>query len=130
MGYELISEAMGETLRLSSREWEMLRALAAQPAGWEPEEDRDYSRGSIPAEEALEMAESVKLSLQYLWREPSLEQAGVAQTVPELLNSLGYVEGDPFTFFGDVDRRRKVETFIRLASAGVLEIFPQYSVEG
>jgi len=28
MGYQLISEATGETLLLSSREWEMLRKLA------------------------------------------------------------------------------------------------------
>src|SRR5215216_7848036 len=112
MEYELISQATGETLRLTAREWEMLRRLAAQPAGWEPNEQRNYTQGSISAEEALEMAESVEISKPYLRRERSVEQALEAETPEELRESLGH--NDPFTFFGADDaRRRKVEDFIR-----------------
>jgi len=129
MEYKLTSETTVETLPLSAREWEMIRKLAAQPAGWEPRGDRDYTRGRVPAEEALEMAESVKLSRQYLRRERPVEQAEEAWTVPELKKSLGYVEGDPFTFLGDTDRRRKVDAFVSLASAGGFEVLPGRSRE-
>jgi hypothetical protein len=124
MEYELISQATGETLHLTAREWEMLRKLAAQPAGWKPNGEREYTRGSISAEEALEMAESVKRSQSQLGRGRSEEQALVAETVEELRESLGYVEEDPLTFFGDAARRRKVEDFVRLASAGGFEVRP------
>jgi len=102
----------------------MPRKLAAQRAGWEPNEQRDYTRGSISAEEALEMTDSVRLSLPYLERTPSVTEALEAQTVEELQESLEYVEGDPFTYFGDDVRRRKVEDFVRLASAGGFEVRP------
>jgi len=61
MEYELISEAAGETLPLTAREWEMLRKLAGLPAGWIPNEERDYTQDRISAEEALEMAAPVCL---------------------------------------------------------------------
>src|SRR5215210_1585015 len=80
--------------------------------------------GSIVLANAVEMAESVKLSRQYLRRERPVEQAEEAWTVPELKKSLGYVEGDPFTFLGDTDRRRKVDAFVSLASAGGFEVLP------
>ncbi len=125
MIYTLIKSVMtDETLTLTSREWEMLRKLAAEPPGWKPQEDRDYTRGRISSEEAANMAESVKGQLAYLWRESPDAQAGEVHTLFELRNSLGYVEGDPHTFFGDLDRRRKVEVFVLLASAGAIEVLP------
>ena len=122
MEYTLSSEATRQTLPLNAQEWEMLRKLAAQPAGWKPNEERDYTQGSISAEETLEMAESVRLSLPSLGKAFSTTQALEAETLEELQESLGYVEGDPFTYFGDDARRRKVEAFVRLASAGGLEV--------
>ena len=125
MGYMLISEPTDETLSLSSREWEMLRILAAFPSGWEPQEDRDYTRGRISPKEASEMAESLKGLLPYLSREAPEERPEEPRTVAELRNSLGYIEGDPLTFFGDVDRRHKVEGFVQLASVGAFEVLPR-----
>jgi hypothetical protein len=125
MSHTLIkSEIADEALTLTSREWEMLRKLAAEPPGWKPQEDRDYTRGCISSEEAANMAESVKGQLAYLWRERPDAPSEEVHTLFELRDSLGYVEGDPHTFFGDVDRRRKVEEFIRLASAGAFEVLP------
>jgi len=129
MGYVLTSQATGETLPLSAREWEMIRALAAQPPGWDPKGDRDYTGGRIPTDEASVMAESVKGQLRYLSRAHSVEQAGEARTVPELRESLGHVQGDSRTFFGDDARRRKGEDFVRLASAGAFEVLPRRSEE-
>jgi len=131
MYYELVSQATHETLKLSSREWEMLRKLAAEPPGWKSQEDRDYTRGCISSEEAADMAESVKGQLAYLWRERPDAPAEEVHTLFELRDSLGYVEGDPHTFFGDLDRRRKVEAFVLLASAGAFEVLPRpYDEEG
>ena len=124
MDYQLVSEATGDTVHLSSREWEMLRELARQPAGWKPKEDKDYTRGTIPAEEAAVMAHSVEVSFPHLRRERDVEKAREARTLQELEESLGYIEGDPLTFFGDDARRRKVEVFIKLASVGALEVLP------
>jgi hypothetical protein len=73
MEYTLSSEATRQTLLLNALEWEMLRKLAAQPAGWEPNEERDYTQGRISAEEALKMAESVTLSQSQFLRERSEE---------------------------------------------------------
>jgi hypothetical protein len=129
MGYQLTSESTGETLTLSPREWEMLLKLADQPAGWQPRGDREYTRGMFPAEAASEMAESVKVSLPYLSRERVGEQAGKARNVEELPKSLGYLQGDPHTFFGDAAGRRKVERFIKLASLGAFEVLPNPSEE-
>jgi len=50
------------------------KKAGAQPAGWAPREDRDYTRGRICTEEALEMAESVEEMLPYLSRERASEQ--------------------------------------------------------
>jgi hypothetical protein len=131
MSYTLIkSEMTDEALTLTSREWEMLRKLAAEPPGWKPREDRDYTRGRISSEEAAEMAESVKGQLAYLWRERPDAPAEEVHTLFELRDSLGYVEGDPHTFFGDLDRRRKAEVFVLLALAGALEILPRPHDEG
>ena len=71
------------------------------------------------------MAESLKISLPHLSRERAGEQAGEARMVQELRKSLGYVEGDPLTFFGDAARRRKVDSFVRMASVGVFEVLPR-----
>src|SRR5215210_1406359 len=105
MEYELISQATGETLHLTAREWEMLRKLADQPAGWKPNGEREYTRGSISAEEALEMAVSVEELLPYLSREPAGEQTEKPRTLTELWESLGHIEGDPFTYFGNAAGR-------------------------
>jgi hypothetical protein len=131
MDYVLSSQATGEALPLSAREWEMLLKLAEQPAGWEPKGDRDYTRGTVPAEEAAEMAESVRRALSQLWKERADEQAAAeARTLAELRNSLGYVEGDPHTFFGDAAGRLKVEDFVRTASAGAFEVLPRIAGAG
>jgi hypothetical protein len=132
MSYTLIkSEITDETLKLSSREWEMLRKLAAEPPGWKPQEGRDYTRGRIASEEAADLAESVKGQLAYLWRERPDAPSEEVHTLFELRDSLGYVEGDPHTFFGDLGRRRKVEAFVLLALAGALEVRPRpYDEEG
>jgi hypothetical protein len=130
MSYTLIkSEITDEALTLTSREWEMLRKLAAEPPGWKPQGDRDYTRGWISPEEATDMAESVKGQLAYLWRERPDAQAEEPHSLFELRDSLGYVEGDPHTFFGDQDRRRKVEAFVLLASAGPFEVLPHLPEE-
>ena len=127
MSYTLIkSEITDEALTLTSREWEMLRKLAAELPGWKPQEDRDYTRDRISSEEAADMAESVKGQLAYLWRERPDAQAEEVHTLFELRDSLGYVEGDPHTFFGDLDRRRKVEGFVLIASAGAFEVLPHF----
>jgi hypothetical protein len=132
MSYTLIkSEITDEALTLTSREWEMLRKLAAEPPGWKPQEGRDYTRGRISSEEAADMAESVKGQLAYLWRERPDAPSEEVHTLFELRDSLGYVEGDPHTFFGDQDRRRKVEAFVLLALAGAFEVRPRpYDEEG
>ncbi len=125
MEYELLSQATGETLHLTAREWGMLRRLAAQAAGWEPNEERDYTQGRITADEALKMAESVKLFQPRLERERSAEQVLGAQTVEELRESLGYVAGNLITYFGDAAGRHKVEAFVKLATAGGFEVRPR-----
>jgi hypothetical protein len=132
MSYTLIkSEITDEALTLTSREWEMLLKLAAEPPGWKPQEDRDYTRGRISSEEAADMAESVKGQLAYLWRERPDAPSEEVHTLFELRDSLGYVEGDPHTFFGDQNRRRKAEAFVLLASAGAFEVQPRpHNVEG
>ena len=129
MEYELISLATGETLPLTAREWEMLRRLAAQPAGWEPNEQRNYTQGSISAEEALAMAESVKELLPYLSKERTgeqpEEQTEKPRTLAELRERFGGIEGDPFTYFANAAGRHKVEAFVKLATAGGFEVHPR-----
>jgi hypothetical protein len=125
MEYELISQATGETLHLTAREWEMLRRLAAQPAGWEPNEQRNYTQGSISAEEGLAMAESVKELFPYLSKERPGEQTEKPHTLAELRERFGGIEGDPFTYLGNAAGCHKVEAFVKLATAGGFEVHPR-----
>ena len=136
MSYELISEATDETLPLSSREWVMLRKLAAYPedAGvWGPEEGMDYTRGFISAEEASRMAQSVNEALTQI-REHAAEPTEEAQRRPsgnfetrtrqEMQDQLGLSEENPLEFFNAPRRLRRGENFVRLASAGAFKVLP------
>jgi len=77
------------------------------------------------------MAESVEEQIKYLSRRRPDSPPEEVRTVPELRKSLGYIEGDPFTYLGDEDRRRKVEVFVLLAKAGALVVLPHsYDEEG
>ncbi len=140
MGYRLTNEATGEVLKLGSREWEMLLKLAAIEAGpWEPQEGRDYTRGSIASEEASRMARSVGELLRHLSRGHAGEQPEETQRRPtgdfepwtrqEMLNHLGYTEEDPLAFFSASRRRHMGERFIRLASKGAFEVIPEAELE-
>ena len=141
MGYKLISEPTDETLSLSSREWEMLRRLAAYPEDasvWGPEEGMDYTRGGISAEEASRMAHSVSEALMQI-RKHAAEPTEEAQRHPsgnfetwtrqEMLNHLGPSEENPLEFFSSPRRLRRGENFVRLASAGAFEVLPSLPEE-
>lgn len=122
MGYKLTSEKEGGTLQLSTGEWEMLQQLAASPGGWEPRENRDYTRGRIDPEEASEMADSVREMLPAASMGPDdARTEEPLRTRQGLRESLGY-EQDSLSFFGDPHRRYKGDGFVRLASDGASEI--------
>ncbi len=132
MSYKLISEATGETLQLGSREWEVLRRLAATEGGvWKPQEGRDYTRGRISPEEASEMADSVNELLQHASTHPGEQTEETPRrplgafetwTRQEMLDYLAYTEESPLEFFSPAHRRHMGESFVRLASKGAFEV--------
>ena len=140
MSYKLISEGTGETLSLSSVEWEMLQKLAALGGGaWQPQEGRDYTRGIVSAEDASDMANSVDEALGQIRAhagEPTEERrrrpSGAFEpwTRQEMLDHLGDTEEDPLKFFSLPHKMHRGESFVRIPSKGDFEVLPRPLEEG
>ena len=104
-------------MQLSSREWEMLRALAVR-YGWEPEPGRDYTReGTIGDAEAAAMAAAVKTALRDVpihYAARAEEELPPPNTLERLRYRPGAEEEDPLGYFSG-HNRTKLLNFINAA---------------
>ncbi len=115
--YEFINPTRGYSMQLSSREWEMLLALAVR-YGWEPEPGRNYAReGTIGDAEAAAMATAVKTALRDVptrYAARAEEELPPPNTLERLRYRPGDEEEDPLGYFSG-HNRTKLLNFINAA---------------